>query len=77
MPATVKMQTTAVTQATTVTPETSNIKDDSNTLSLPLTTAGTQGIRIKTAAKKRDRWTSFTTIRGQYLSFATVERLLL
>jgi hypothetical protein len=29
------MQTTAVTQATTVTPETSNIKDDSNTLSLP------------------------------------------
>ncbi len=53
MPATVKIQTTAVTQATTVTPETSNIKDDSNTLSLPLTTAGTQGNRINTGTRRR------------------------
>ncbi len=40
MPATVWMQATAVKQATTVMPVTSNIKDDSNIL--PLTTAGMQ-----------------------------------
>jgi hypothetical protein len=39
MPATVWMQAIAVTQATTITPATSNIKDDRNIM---LTTGGTQ-----------------------------------